>query len=238
MILILAALLLVLLLIVGILLLVLSQMWLRLECRYQRRPGNSQIFLEIKIPPFWIYKLEPKPEEPPPEPVSQIEDPAVNFADKPHREDDVFEKLADATEEIQKKLAEIRQIIDLISSVLHGRLSAGIFDLPVSAPIRFAIDLMDEVPLIAEELYWTTRVGGSDPAMTGVLVGLAWVGKSLLFGRLTGHVKFAQTPRLAVVPNFGGFDFSVAFKCILRVKLGDIMVAGIKSARLLAFQRG
>ncbi len=234
MILILAALLLLLLLVFGILLLILSRMWLRLEFRYERRPGYNQLFLQIKIPPFWIYKLESKPEETSINPPS--EEDAAPESSAPGK--DFFERLGDATGEIQAKFAEIKEIVDFVWEVLHGRLSARVVELPVSAPVRFAVDLLDEVPLIAEELNWSTRIGGSEPAMTGILVGLVWVGKAFLFGRLTGRVKFAKPPRLAVVPNFGGFDFSVAFKCILRVKLGDIMVAGIKSARLLAFQRG
>lgn len=79
-------------------------------------------------------------------------------------------------------------------------------------------------------LYWRTQIGFADAAMTGWVTGLLWTLKPIIVGKLFSIVLPAQRPVIMVQPDFNQAQFAIDFDCIFEVRLGHIMVTGIKLA--------
>jgi hypothetical protein len=79
------------------------------------------------------------------------------------------------------------------------------------------------------ELQWTTRIGFGDAADTAVSVGVLWGLKTNLLGFLFKYVTLdsGNKPRLAVEPQFNRTHFSTMMMCIVRMRLGYAMLAGL-----------
>lgn len=75
---------------------------------------------------------------------------------------------------------------------------------------------------------WRTILGGPDPAILGPTVGLFWGAKGMIIGFLTNEYIFKQAPRMMVVPCFTEKSWETMLDCIFEIKLGHIIVAGIK----------
>ncbi len=86
--------------------------------------------------------------------------------------------------------------------------------------------------LNVEELNWFTRLGTGQAAQTGILSGFAWTAKSVFFKFAAGVVRFDRQPRFAVYPDFVQPAFATNVDCILRVRVGHIMIAALKALRL------
>jgi hypothetical protein len=70
-------------------------------------------------------------------------------------------------------------------------------------------------------------LGAGDAAATGILVGLLWNIKTLfsLVANLT--FKSSLLPDLNIIPCFDGALFSTNFDCILSIRTGHAIIAGV-----------
>ena len=87
--------------------------------------------------------------------------------------------------------------------------------------------------------HWSSRIGAPDAAATGMLAGLAWT----LMGGITTCVYRQAAPEwdrpvLAVEPDFRKQGLSTSLDCIFKIRVGNIMVTGIKILIKLVKRRG
>lgn len=75
---------------------------------------------------------------------------------------------------------------------------------------------------------WRTTIGGLEPAILGPTVGLFWSAKGVILGFLTNEYIFKKVPRMQVVPCFTGASWETMLDCIFEIKLGHIILAGIR----------
>ena len=66
-----------------------------------------------------------------------------------------------------------------------------------------------------------------DAAVTGVISGILWAIKGQLITLLRNNMCCKQT-NLTVVPYFNKQVFKTTLHCIIKVKIGYIIIAGIK----------
>lgn len=76
---------------------------------------------------------------------------------------------------------------------------------------------------------WRTVLGGAEPAVLGPTTGLCWGAKGVIVGFLANEYRFKKPPRIMVVPNFREKNWETMLDCIFEIKLGHIIVAGIKN---------
>jgi hypothetical protein len=81
--------------------------------------------------------------------------------------------------------------------------------------------------LRCEKFEWITTLGLGEAAATGTFIGMVWGIKSVLVGIFTRHITLRTVPLLQVVPEFNREQFDVRFVCILRIKIGSILVTGL-----------
>lgn len=87
------------------------------------------------------------------------------------------------------------------------------------------------------KLSWRTEIGAGDPFYTGIAAGAAWSLKGALLSAFYRQLSSgAVMPEVAVRPNFVNSCFNTAFECIFEIRIGHIMLTGIK-ALLLRFKR-
>lgn len=75
---------------------------------------------------------------------------------------------------------------------------------------------------------WSTTLGYEDPALTGIALGLAWAVKGTALGLIQRGYKFIREPRIMVNPGFTGSLRETFLDCIFEIKLGHIILAGLK----------
>lgn len=79
------------------------------------------------------------------------------------------------------------------------------------------------------KLSWHTRIGWEDAALTGISVGSLWAVKGLAYGTMAGRVQnHTRGPDFSVKPEFQRPIFHTEAVCICSVKVGDIIIAGMK----------
>jgi c-di-AMP phosphodiesterase-like protein len=79
--------------------------------------------------------------------------------------------------------------------------------------------------VVCEKIYWKTRFGSEDAAVTGTITGLLWACKALLMNRLKRRIFLIGKPDIAVNPIFGCNQFDVDFQCIFSIRLGNVIKA-------------
>ena len=77
---------------------------------------------------------------------------------------------------------------------------------------------------------WT--IGTSDVVTTGVAYGSAWATTMSLLGPLSGVAHFDQSPRVNITADFQRPRFEGATTCILEVRLGYAILAGLRLLRV------
>ncbi|MGD8189734.1 DUF2953 domain-containing protein [Brevibacillus ginsengisoli] len=90
--------------------------------------------------------------------------------------------------------------------------------------------------LQCKEIAWHTKVGIGDAAATGTLTGIVWSVKSMILASLTRYVTLRTFPRLSVQPEWNGIGVRTEVRCIFTVRVGHIIVAGIRI--LLKLRKG
>ncbi|WP_027416448.1 DUF2953 domain-containing protein [Aneurinibacillus terranovensis] len=79
-----------------------------------------------------------------------------------------------------------------------------------------------------ERLEWTTRVGIREASATGTLTGLVWGVKSGIIAVIAHYISMYAIPRLQVIPDFNNEQFNTQFLCIVKFRLGNAIIAGIR----------
>jgi hypothetical protein len=87
------------------------------------------------------------------------------------------------------------------------------------------------------DLYLKLSIGTGDAAATGLLYGILWIvlGSVMTYTRSCFNIN---EPRITVVPIFGNVQFIVDFSCIISMKLGHIINAGIRAMPVLLTDNG
>ncbi|MCL6558722.1 MAG: DUF2953 domain-containing protein [Firmicutes bacterium] len=93
--------------------------------------------------------------------------------------------------------------------------------------------------LVLERFYWRISFGTTDAAATGMLAGLAWS----LAGVVTAlfYHKIAPSrvqPVIKVEPDFEKAGFATSADCIFKIRIGYIMVTGLKILKKKANRQG
>lgn len=79
-----------------------------------------------------------------------------------------------------------------------------------------------------EQLMWRSTVGTGDAAAAGTLTGVVWGIKTSTLGWATRYLKMKTVPELDVTPDFNHPRLDTHFRCIVKFRLGDAIVAGIR----------
>lgn len=77
-------------------------------------------------------------------------------------------------------------------------------------------------------LLWKTEIGFEDAAVTGVITGIINIFKSNLFAILNNSKNKPKTIHLKISPNFNCEVLKTNIRCIFTVKIGYIIIAGLK----------
>lgn len=82
-------------------------------------------------------------------------------------------------------------------------------------------------------LRWITEFGSDDPAETGLTTGCLWALKGWIWANLRRSVMVnVRRPVFIVRPMFQSPRFNLDFDCIFKVRLGHIIITGIKGVWL------
>lgn len=117
---------------------------------------------------------------------------------------------------VEKRSGIPQMLIKIIKAACHYHRSAGKYLLMYTH---------------CQEMRWCTKIGVGDAANTGRITGLVWIVKTVLISWLSHLVRplpAFRHPVLEVQPNFTKQELSIDLDCILKVRLGYIIIAGIK----------
>jgi hypothetical protein len=78
------------------------------------------------------------------------------------------------------------------------------------------------------KIEWHTMVGVGDAAATGVITGAFWAVKGGLIGVLSHYMKLKDMPVMSITPSFQHAVSITSFKCMIQVRVGHAILAGIK----------
>lgn len=181
---------------------------IKLYFRYYRIQEDDTISLEFIFWGFINYKIEV--------PVLILQQKLSGFTLKTRTE---VETGGDYSEELMGK-----------SAVLHFnsliKVLQKVQDLVLLFKDEFEYFLRH---LKVKRFAWNISIGTRDAAVTAILTGLIWI----ITGNITSafYQKIAadwHKPELKVSPNFKKEVFSTSLNCIFKIRVGNIMVTGIK----------
>ncbi|RYD02901.1 hypothetical protein N752_22205 [Desulforamulus aquiferis] len=107
--------------------------------------------------------------------------------------------------------------------------------------------LVDEMKVIADYflshirvtcLEWHTKIGTGDAAVTGFLTGFLYSFKGGIISAFYRKLANAGNPKISVEPNFRKEQFSTSINCIFKIRVGNIMVTGVKIFMKMVKRRG
>ncbi len=81
--------------------------------------------------------------------------------------------------------------------------------------------------LVMEDISWTTEVGVSDAAATAITTGVFWAVKSNIVALLIKKMSL-KSYHVNVLPYYGADKFNTSLDCIITLKIGYIIIAGLK----------
>ncbi|WP_210364916.1 DUF2953 domain-containing protein [Bacillus sp. REN3] len=81
------------------------------------------------------------------------------------------------------------------------------------------------------QLEWHTVIGVGDAAATGTVTGAFWAVKGGIVGILSRYMKMKDMPVMTVTPNFQQAISQTRFKCMIQVRVGHAILAGIKMVK-------
>ena len=92
-----------------------------------------------------------------------------------------------------------------------------------------------------DSIKWYTKVGLSDAALTAIAVGSLWSFKSILLHSI--YIRFEPgNIDINIIPNYNKLIFEIDLNCIIRLKIANIIIAGLKFVTVLfsnvLFKRG
>ncbi|WP_240374607.1 DUF2953 domain-containing protein [Bacillus piscicola] len=100
----------------------------------------------------------------------------------------------------------------------------------VSGMIPILMKLLSKVKV--KKFKWNSEIGTRDAAWSGMLTGMLWSMKSSLAGAGSAIFSFHCSPIFHVTPYFNKSVFNTDFSCMLSMRLGNAIIAGIKVTRL------
>lgn len=93
--------------------------------------------------------------------------------------------------------------------------------------------------LIVERFRWRVSIGTPDAAVTGMVSGLIWGVMGNLISTFYRKIyPNHMRPELVVEPNFKKEGFSTSLDCIFKIRIGNIMVTGIRIMKKKVNRRG
>lgn len=87
-------------------------------------------------------------------------------------------------------------------------------------------DFLSKITL--RKIEWHTLVGVGDAAATGVITGAFWAVKGGVIGLLSHYMKLKDMPVMSITPSFQHAVSITSFKCMIQVRVGHAILAGIK----------
>ncbi|QNO16219.1 DUF2953 domain-containing protein [Alkalicella caledoniensis] len=75
-----------------------------------------------------------------------------------------------------------------------------------------------------EYFNWETEYGLDDAALTGVVYGFIWQGKSALLFIMNKMMKFKCKPKIKLFPEFNRYVFKTELNCIFKLRVGYIII--------------
>lgn len=75
---------------------------------------------------------------------------------------------------------------------------------------------------------WESKIGTGDAMVTGILNGLLWGVKGSIIGLISKYFRMTEKPIFSVVPEYNKVLYHSMFECILRFKVGHVIVTGIR----------
>jgi hypothetical protein len=83
-----------------------------------------------------------------------------------------------------------------------------------------------------KKLEWVSEFWLANASSTGLLTGLAWSVKGIVLSAVSAYSRLETTPCISVRPNFQKPLFHTLVDCIFSIRIGHIMLGGLKSVRL------
>lgn len=123
-------------------------------------------------------------------------------------------KIEEADRRRSRLLAEFTKLFDM----KEGK---GFFR--VFLPLRYIIR-----KITVRNLYLKLGIGTGDAAATGVLYGFAWIAIGNIMTYTGSHVNI-EKQRIIILPTFGSVSLHIDFSCIINIKTGHIINAGIRA---------
>ena len=81
--------------------------------------------------------------------------------------------------------------------------------------------------LVMDEISWLTEVGVGDAAATAITTGFFWAIKSNIIALLIKKLEL-KSYHVNVFPFYGADKFNTSLDCIITLKIGYIIIAGLK----------
>lgn len=85
------------------------------------------------------------------------------------------------------------------------------------------------------KLEWHSTVGVKDAALTGKLTGVVWSIKGIIVGIISQYMNLIQLPNYSVTPSFQLPVSETVLKCMIKIRIGNAILAGLK---IFKFWRG
>lgn len=86
--------------------------------------------------------------------------------------------------------------------------------------------------IIIDSIKWHTEIGAGDANITAFAAGMIWFIKSSIMGFILNK-KSVNNIDIDVIPNYSKGVFQVNFHCIIRIKIANIIIAGIRIGLIL-----
>lgn len=83
-----------------------------------------------------------------------------------------------------------------------------------------------------ESIKWYTEIGTGEASITAFTAGMTWLFKSNVLG-LVLNKKQISSMDINVVPNYSRSIFQINLHCIIRIKIANIIIAGIRIGLIL-----
>jgi hypothetical protein len=88
--------------------------------------------------------------------------------------------------------------------------------------------------ITCKKITWSTELGFNNAAYTAIATGSLWALKNSIYQNIKQNVILKDpTPSLLVKPHFGGAYLNTNLACIFQIKLGHIIITGLKVMVLL-----
>lgn len=206
--------------VIALLLALVSLSWLKIYLKYQRTEDDDRLSLEIVFWRFFNYKIDI--------PIIMLKQKltSVSLITRTELETGGIDSKELRGQSREYKVDSLRDIQHIIEHLPYLKMII----------IDFSQFLRH---LRLERFVWRIGIGTPDAAATGILSGIVWA----LMGNVTSffYQQIAAgwaAPELKVEPNFKKEGFTTSLDCIFKIRVGNIMVTGLKLLKKKVLRRG